>query len=355
MNRRALDEDLRQAILDFQSHDRPAALLMLDVDHFKRFNDMFGHVAGDQALVHVADALRSQARTGDAVARFGGEEFAVIFADSTAARVCRRAEAFRRAIGSRGLSLGGREIRVSASAGLADLAKGDTIADWIKRADTALYAAKNAGRDCGFQMCGTSSELIVSAPDESSQPTPAETPAASSSEADTALAADSFADATFVLNISRRIAEWRRGGATLTVLLARLDGPVNDVPTQASEASHSPLRTIQLLAKESIRQMDVLTLWQGNGLAILLPGASSSDAKSVVHRLRSSLAAKNKEQDSAISVSIGIAEGIEGNDAKRVLQRAWLALEAARTAGPGNTYLHDGLKAVGLRLLAATR
>ena len=94
-----------------------------------------------------------------------------------------------------------------------------------------------------------------------------------------------------------------------------------------------------------MRDMDVLTRWTNDGLAILLPGAGVVDAKAMARRLRDALArCEVQSGDSRVSMSMGIAEGIEGNDAHRVLHRAWLALASAHGAGPATIFVHDGAK-----------
>jgi diguanylate cyclase len=353
MNRRALDEELRRCLAGFQRHGRPVALLMLDIDRFKKFNDTFGHLAGDQALIHVASVLREQSRATDIVARFGGEEFTVVFAASTAAAVRERAERLRIAIGQSCAIFDGRELQVTASAGLAEIATGDTIADWVKRADAALYAAKDGGRDCSFLARADQFERIVAESNELRDVSNPEAPVARSiSESAVELAAETFADTTFVQSIARRIAEWRRGGATMTVVLARIDGLIDFA---SENVSSSPIRRGLQMARASMREMDSVTRWHSDGLAFLLPGTSAADATTVIRRLRNSAGAETSasgEPRTPLSFSIGIAEGIEGNDARRVLERAWLALEAARAAGPGNIFIHDGIKTIGLKLAA---
>ena len=117
----------------------------------------------------------------------------------------------------------------------------------------------------------------------------------------------------------------------------------------------SPIRIALNVARLCVREMDLVTRWHAEGLAFLLPGTSASETKTVARRFRAALAANAGGARPRLSISIGIAEGIEGNDVKRVLERAWLALEAARTAGSGNIYIHDGLKSVGLKLAAVAR
>ena len=356
-NRRALDEELRRCLVELQGQGRPAALLMLDVDRFKQFNDPHGHVAGDQALLHVADMLRSQARASDIVARFGGEEFAVVFTATTASAIRERAERLRQAIGSRDVVCDGREVRITASAGLAEAQSDDAVADWIRRADAALYAAKKAGRNCAYLANENSMQPLSIAECETATSGATDScacPAAQDSGAE--LAPEAFADTSFCQSVAKRIAEWKRGGATLTVLLAELDGHGELVEDETSEGPR-PIRLAMQWARGCIREMDLVTRWRKRGLAILLPCTSAADAKTVARRLQNALAqhGATRTSDEAISLSIGMAEGIEGNDARRVLERAWIALEAARTAGTSGLCVHDGVKTVAVKRAQTVR
>jgi diguanylate cyclase len=364
MNRRALDEELQRCLDDFQRRGLPSALFMLDVDQFKKFNDSFGHIAGDQVLAHTAKLLHNESAPTDIVCRFGGEEFAVLFKGATTEQVRERAEALRQSIGKQAIEFGIRQFHVTASAGLAQLTPGMTIAQWIEEADRALYAAKNGGRDCAFQVRGAANERITRAAIESTQ-APAQQPIVAAAvdpaprpaaEASVELAAEAFTDTNFVPNIARRIAEWRRGGATLTVALLRLDDPQREDQLNDSDETQSPIRMALQVARLCVREMDVVTRWQSDGLAFMLPNTSAGEAKMVARRLRATLAANNSGGERPrLSICIGIAEGIEGNDARRVLERAWQALDTARKTGSGNIYIHDGLKAVAVRLAPSLR
>lgn len=356
-NRRLLDEELRRCLVELQGQGRPAALLMLDVDHFKRFNDTYGHVAGDQALIHVAEMLRSQARASDIVARFGGEEFAVVFTGVQSKTIKERAERLRLAIGGKTLLCDGKELQITASAGLAEAMGDDTVSDWIKRADAGLYAAKRAGRNRAFMDAGEGLEPLDNSPPEPSDEVSSicdTNRVVNETAAD--LAAEAFADTTFVPNVAKRIAEWKRGGATLTVVLAELDASTGASDEEPAEGSR-PIRLALQWARGCVREMDVVSKWKKRGLAILLPCTSAADAKTVARRLHNALAqhAAAKGGEEAISLSVGIAEGIEGNDAKRLLERALMAMEAARKCGPGETCVHDGVKTVGVKKPVAGR
>jgi GGDEF domain-containing protein len=140
------------------------------------------------------------------------------------------------------------------------------------------------------------------------------------------------------------------------VLLAELDGHGELVEDETSEGPR-PIRLAMQWARGCIREMDLVTRWRKRGLAILLPCTSAADAKTVARRLQNALAqhGATRTSDEAISLSIGIAEGIEGNDARRVLERAWIALEAARTAGTSGLCVHDGVKTVAVKRAQTVR
>ena len=153
-NRRAFDHRLRKAITRARAEDGSLALLILDVDNFKRFNDSFGHKAGDLVLRLVGRMLADNVKGRDTAARYGGEEFAVILtgADLRAGLIV--AEQMRAALDGRRLvnqksHLGAAQpaTGVTASLGVAQLRPGEAAADLVARADAALYRAKNSGRN----------------------------------------------------------------------------------------------------------------------------------------------------------------------------------------------------------------
>lgn len=144
-NRRWIDEALPRFVARYGRSGHPLSVLMIDVDHFKRFNDTHGHAVGDQVLVTVARTLRENMRPTDLVARYGGEEFLAILPDTgvEAGRHC--AERVRAAVAA--AQLDGVDARITISLGGACLAGGEGVAGLLARADEALYAAKGGGRD----------------------------------------------------------------------------------------------------------------------------------------------------------------------------------------------------------------
>ncbi len=147
-NRRFLPSILKREISLVRRNGDGFCLLMLDIDHFKRVNDEYGHDAGDRVLQQVAAQIVSQVRAGDFVFRYGGEEFLAVLAEIDEARALLVAEKIRQRIANLEVSLaGGRTIRVTISIGLATNDGHPDYQRLIERADQALYAAKNAGRN----------------------------------------------------------------------------------------------------------------------------------------------------------------------------------------------------------------
>lgn len=123
--------------------------LLIDVDHFKRINDRFGHDVGDEALIWLASHLRVEARSTDLVGRLGGEEFVMLLPQTTRAEAVVMADRLRHTVASLPLSLPGvNDWPLTISIGVADRKKGDTeVRDLLRRADDAMYEAKRAGRN----------------------------------------------------------------------------------------------------------------------------------------------------------------------------------------------------------------
>ena len=143
-NRRHLDARLAEAIERNQRKPAPASLLLIDIDHFKRINDRFGHEMGDKVLKQTVAIVHEHSRKLDYLFRIGGEEFLLLLSDTGEPEAAVAAEHLRRLIDEADLVPQGT---VTVSIGVSELRAGDTIDTWIKRADDAMYAAKNQGRD----------------------------------------------------------------------------------------------------------------------------------------------------------------------------------------------------------------
>ena len=149
-NRKAFDERLALATADSLEGGGTLCLLLIDIDHFKRFNDTWGHQVGDQVLRLVGECLRMNVKGKDTAARYGGEELAIILPDTAIDDAVTLAEQIRKAIGS--MNIVKKKSReaigpVTVSIGAAQFRHGETPDDFVARADHALYAAKEAGRN----------------------------------------------------------------------------------------------------------------------------------------------------------------------------------------------------------------
>jgi len=159
-NRKHFDEQLAKTMAEAIERSEPLSLVMSDIDHFKTFNDNWGHLTGDQVLRLVAMSLKQNVKGQDMAARYGGEEFAVILPNTVLRSALTVADHIRRAVMSKELmrrSTGQNLGRVTISLGVATTRKGDTMQSLIARADTCLYGAKRNGRN--RVICETDPEV----------------------------------------------------------------------------------------------------------------------------------------------------------------------------------------------------
>jgi diguanylate cyclase (GGDEF)-like protein len=147
-NRRYLLDFLDREMARCRRHHRPLALVVLDVDHFKAINDAFGHLAGDQVLRELAGLIARSARREECVARWGGEEFALVLPETDLAGALHFAERLRGTVEQREFRADGEAVRVTASIGVASV-QPDMQApeDFLRAADARLYEAKQGGRN----------------------------------------------------------------------------------------------------------------------------------------------------------------------------------------------------------------
>jgi diguanylate cyclase (GGDEF)-like protein len=141
----SLDREVRRAA----RNQAELAILMLDVDHFKKFNDSYGHEAGDCILRDVAEIFRQEVRSEDIICRYGGEEFVIILPETSDAEAVERAETIRKCVSQMRVRFRGEALReVTVSIGVAIYPQsGATLEEMLRAADRALYTAKHEGRN----------------------------------------------------------------------------------------------------------------------------------------------------------------------------------------------------------------
>jgi diguanylate cyclase len=148
LNRRALNQELPRLREESERSQSPLCFLLVDLDHFKKFNDRFGHLVGDELLQFVASTLKQSTSGRDIVTRFGGEEFACVLPNTSLDHAAIPADRIREAVESLTYKLDERELHITVSVGYAEAQPDETTEQLIQRADMALYAAKAAGRNC---------------------------------------------------------------------------------------------------------------------------------------------------------------------------------------------------------------
>jgi diguanylate cyclase (GGDEF)-like protein len=143
-NRRGLDSKLGEVVNSFRRTGVNASLILLDLDHFKSVNDIYGHAVGDQILRRVTEIINLRIRVTDSLYRVGGEEFIVVLEGADLHKGVHLAEQLRTLVDANELV---PDHAVTISLGVAELKEGESANDWLHRADEALYRAKDAGRN----------------------------------------------------------------------------------------------------------------------------------------------------------------------------------------------------------------
>ncbi len=163
-NRRSFRELLDREILQSKNFGRPLSLVMIDIDHFKKINDTYGHLGGDAILKQLAKLLGENVQNMDLIARYGGEEFVIIMPDTPADKARLGAEKIRQLVEKYRWKLSTENVQITISMGIDYIDAGKTLTaeDLIRNADSALYLAKQRGRNCVLQWDQTVDAKVVS-------------------------------------------------------------------------------------------------------------------------------------------------------------------------------------------------
>lgn len=162
-NRKSCDDYVKKLVQLAPLNQAPTSLIILDIDHFKKINDSYGHDIGDYVLKECVRILNEVfGRDGEMVARIGGEEFVVVLPGHSTELAVQRAEVAQKRIREESFIQGELNITFTVSMGIAQLLDGEVAADWLKRADTALYQSKNSGRN-KFTLASNSLKSVKAA------------------------------------------------------------------------------------------------------------------------------------------------------------------------------------------------
>ena len=333
--------------------DAPFSLCLLDIDHFKRINDTYGHSAGDAVLRQFAHCVQQMLRATDAFGRYGGEEFLLMLPRTTQEEALGFAESVRQRVTQLGFAEISPELAVTVSIGVAEFRRGESIGQTVARADEALYQAKSGGRNrvVGYgQKCEALPEqtAVASAP-------ALEAGVYGASAADTP--AHLLFDATQVDELtgvlSRRVLRDRLGHAMARALRnERMVGlmllnvnkfkEVNEA--LGFEAGDAILVQTAQHVRGCVRESDTIVRWGGDEFIVILEDVrSSGDTQQVAEKIldRFALPLAVGERECFVSLSIGIALfPAPSCDMDDLLQRADIAMTRAKSWGENNVQVY---------------
>lgn len=317
-NRRAFDKHL--SVRYEIGAGEAGTLALLDVDHFKKFNDVYGHRAGDEVLKVVANVLHTHLHSYGLVTRFGGEEFAVILDGMPIEQGRSLVERARAAIGKRVIDFEGQQLQVAASAGVAELMDDETTQGWLQRADEGLYRSKEEGRDCGHWMDGSEPRRIEST-SESNVPGDAEASNSEEIAGDPDAAGDGkssvFASLPDSSSLQQAFAEIRsRTQESVTMHLLAV--------ACAPGLGDSAMRSLLQVVRAPLRSVDRMGAMDDSTLLICMPSVDEKTAQDLgaqICRSVESIGIAIDGQEGS-PVTIGIAEATPTEDFQKVVSRA---------------------------------
>lgn len=322
-NRRAFDDEMQRRFAEWQRRRTLFTLIILDIDHFKKFNDSHGHLAGDEVLRRVGKVLVKTARQMDLPCRYGGEEFAVILPSTDRREACAAAERFRKAIEMAIFNFEGKSFSMTASVGVSVVAADDDQpARLLRRADEALYKSKEAGRNCGHWHTGNDTLPVLQEP----VPTVRE-----SVVVDGAKLIDSVATRPiFVDMLGRRVSESQRFGLPLSVMHMFVVDHALIREQYGRSVAHLMLDSVAIFTQAALREMDMLARLDDGEFMIMMPGSTVAEANQVAKRLQAAAASclfPLQQSKSQLRVMLGVAELQPCETAAELMARARNAME----------------------------
>lgn len=277
LNRRAFDEEMRKQLSVSDRKSTPLALLMLDIDQFKKLNDTHGHQVGDEVLCEVAHVIVQQLREMDMAFRHGGEEFAVLLPATNSKDAGIVAERIRSAIEHSIVSNSEKQLNVTVSIGVATVVASDHTEQIFRRADEALYSAKKAGRNCVYcHTGGAILQLDNSAPKKGSVPI-----------------GEQQSPATSIVSLNREltrhVCESRRLKRPLSLVCVRLEKhDTNDDGVSTEDPEGRLLPGLIESFRQQLQECDLVTPISGAEFIVVLSGRTQSAAIALTENVMNS-------------------------------------------------------------------
>jgi diguanylate cyclase len=299
-------------------------MALLDVDHFKKFNDNYGHLAGDEVLRVVATLLHARLNKYGLVARYGGEEFAVVFQGVEPDQVKELIEKARIAISERETLFDDKSLRVSASIGVAPLEDNESIEEWIARADSGLYQSKEAGRNCSHWMegdqpvritCSTTQKTEKAKATESESDVVSETVSEPDLEPSPPVY-EAFADLPNPTKLGLEYREIRERMLT--------DVPVFVMAIRHHAADEAAMKSLLPVVRSTLRSVDRIGYLDESTLLVCMLSAGEEKAHERGMQICRSTMAMGKATGVNANnlVTIGIAHAVEDDPFEEVVTRA---------------------------------
>jgi diguanylate cyclase (GGDEF)-like protein len=343
-NRRAFEYELTRRVMEWNRQRSALSLILLDIDHFKRLNDTYGHPAGDEVLRRVAEVLSEQCRETDLVSRYGGEEFVIVMPNTPGGEARRVAERVRESIELSQCTIDGHPIQVTISLGVAEILRGEQREDLVRRADQALYASKQLGRNCCHFHDGNRNEQFGKTP---ARPVPSLT----------SRQHDHYADAltglptrrVFEEELRRRLAESRRYDGPLSVMLVQVDD--FDAPGGMDRELRRQVNALVAeCLREVLRDVDLIARFDEDQFAVLMPNTHLEEAFIPAERLRLQVCQSRRLQHAGVELQLTVSLALAAPHAAElpasILQRTLDSLWHAVRGGGNRLLVHEGLGAV---------
>lgn len=282
-NRRSFDGELTRQFSKWKADNTQFSLAFVDIDHFKRLNDNYGHQVGDKMLHDMARSLETTIRKTDFVARYGGEEFAIVMPNTSRDKATEIAERVRSDVEATRFFHQRAKLRMTISIGVTDVCKGDDEQSMIGRADQALYASKQAGRNCIHVQtpteCSPYGNLTpLNVAEETSR---TQTPQSPILDGITNLPKREV----FMGELSRRICEANRYGREFAVGIVKVDS-IAELEEFGSPAVNRALNIVSELIRNVIREPDLIVRHSLDTFAILMPATSADQGEEALARLQ---------------------------------------------------------------------
>jgi diguanylate cyclase len=349
LNRRAFDDALAQRVGEFQRYGAGFALLMVDIDHFKRVNDAHGHQAGDELLRLVAASLTHAMRDVDIVCRYGGEEFAIIMPATDLGGAGIAAERARHELETAIVEFAGHQLRVTISGGAAAAMPGESAESIVGRADSALYAAKSAGRNRVYLHDGIACHAIELPATAAAVPQPQAEPiepeddsdpsAAASATAEPPMAAPNFP--RFIQQLRQALDEHKHSGHEVSVIVGQVDRPGAVGSPKPEFIVDIALRSAMQFMRAAHGQADAVTRIGEDRFAVVSTSGRALRSFKMSERVRMAIEKCRVHlpgcPEFGFTVSFGVTEAATDDNADLCFTRCLGGLESAIAAGGNQT------------------